>query len=71
MSAWMNDPTFITVGLLFAVIRIYLEVIQFDFARLPVTQRLMPQEQAQRFHKMGFYMSLGYFITFAPGMLLS
>ena len=71
MTTWMNDPLTITIGLLFAVIRIYLEVIKFDFARLPVTSRLMPQEQAQKFHKMGFYFSLGYFITFAPGMLLS
>ncbi len=71
MTTWMNDPMVITVGLLLAVIRIYLEVISFDFARLPVTVRLMGAQEAQRFHKMGFYFSLGYFITFAPGMLLS
>ncbi|MBY0515484.1 MAG: hypothetical protein K2P81_01145 [Bacteriovoracaceae bacterium] len=71
MTTWMNDPLTITICLGLAVLRIYLEVINFDFARLPVTSKMMPKEQAQRFHKMGFYFSLGYFITFAPGMLLS
>lgn len=67
----MNDPHVVAVCLLLAVIRIYLEVIGFDFARLPVTTRLMGKPEAVRFHKMGFYMSLGYFIMFAPGILLS
>ncbi len=71
MTTWMNDPMMITIGLFFAVLRIYLEVINFDFARLPVTARLMKPQEAQRFHKMGFYFSLGYFIMFAPEMLLS
>jgi len=68
---WMNDPLIITVGLMLAVFRIYLEVISFDFQRLPLTSRLMQREQAMKFHKMGFYFSLGYFITFAPSMLVS
>lgn len=71
MTLWMNDPLIITIGLALAVLRIYLEVISFDFARLPVTSRLMPKEQAARFHKMGFYFSLGYFIMFAPELLLA
>ena len=71
MTLLMNDPLLITIGLVLAVLRIYLEVVNFDFAKLPVTSRLMPQEQAARFHKMGFYFSLGYFITFAPEMLFS
>lgn len=71
MTVWMNDPLVITLGLVLAVLRIYLEVVNFDFARLPVTQRLMRQEQATRFHKMGFYLSLGYFVLFAPSMLFA
>lgn len=71
MNLWMNDPAVITLGLLLAVFRIYLEVINFDFTRLPLTARLLPRPEQQRFHKMGFYFSLGYFITFAPQMLLS
>ncbi len=68
---WMNEPVVVTVGLGLAVLRIYLETVGFDFARLPVTAKMMPKEQAQKFHRMGFYFSLGYFIMFAPGMLLS
>jgi len=71
MSTWMNDPHVIAICLLLAVIRIYLEVVGFDFARLPVSARLMEKSQAERFHKLGFYFSLGYFIMFAPGVLLS
>lgn len=68
---WMNEPMTITIGLGLAVFRIYLETIGFDFARLPITARMLPVEQARKFHRMGFYFSLGYFIMFAPGMLLS
>jgi len=67
----MNDPWTVTICLAIAVLRIYLEVINFDFARLPVTGKMMAPDQAKRFHKMGFYFSLGYFITFAPELLLS
>ncbi len=68
---WMNDPSVVTVGLALAVFRIWLETVGMDFAKLPVTARIMPAENARRFHKWGFYLSVGYFITFAPGMLLS
>jgi hypothetical protein len=68
---WMDEPVVITIGMLLAVMRIYLEVINFDFQRLPLTNRLMSHEQSHRFHKMGFYFSLGYFITFAPSLLFS
>lgn len=67
----LNDPLVVTVCLALAVVRIYLEVVRFDFARLPLTARLLPGPSAERFHRLGFYVSLGYFILFAPGMLLS
>ena len=53
-----------------AVFRIYLEVIGFNFASLPITKKL-PKEQQVLFHKYGFYFSLGYFVLFAPEYLLS
>lgn len=68
---WMDNPTVIVLGLCLAVFRIYLETINYDFAKLPVTGRLMSSEQAQRFHRWGFYISVLYFITFAPEMLLA
>ena len=71
MMHFLNDPSVVTVCLMLAVFRIYLEVVRFDFARLPLTSRLMAGERGERFHRMGFYFSLGYFILFAPGMLLS
>jgi hypothetical protein len=67
---WMDEPIVTTVGMMLAVFRIYLEVVSFDFQRLPLTAKMNP-EQALRFHKMGFYFSLGYFITFAPSLLLA
>ncbi len=54
--------TFILLCL--AVFRIYLEVVGFDFSRLPLTKML---NRPVKFHKYGFYFSLGYFFLFAPG----
>lgn len=68
---WMDNPTVIVLGLCLAVFRIYLETISFDFAKLPVTSQLMSTERAHRFHRWGFYLSVLYFITFAPEMLLA
>ena len=66
----VNDPTVITVCLLLSVMRIFLEVIGFKFESLPMTARL-PKEQQNKIHRYGFYMSVGYFILFAPEILLS
>lgn len=68
---WMENPTVIVLGLCLAVFRIYLETIRFDFSKLPVTGAMMAPEQAQRFHRWGFYLSVLYFITFAPELLLA
>lgn len=69
---WQNDPTIITLGLCLAVFRIYLETISFDFTRLPLTARVFQgAAQAQKFHRWGFYLSVAYFVTFAPEMLLA
>lgn len=57
-----------------AVFRIYLEVIGFDFGKLPLNQYALKKWNHQgpkQFHKWGFYFSLGYFFLFAPSFLLS
>ena len=51
-----------------AVFRIYLQVIGFNFQKLPITSRMA---HSQKFHRYGLYFSLGYFVLFAPGYLLS
>lgn len=60
--------------LIFAVFRIYLEVIGFDFSSLPITKALgknSSEGQLQKFHRKGLYLSIGYIVFFAPGILLS
>ncbi len=60
--------------LIFAVFRIYLEIIGFDFSALPVTKALSKnssEEQLQKFHRSGLYLSIGFIVFFAPGILLS
>ena len=59
--------------LMFAVLRIYLEVIGFDFNSLPITKALAQRngdERLTRFHRMGLYLSVGYIVFFAPSILL-
>lgn len=59
--------------LIFAVFRIYLEVINFNFENLPLT-RLMSRgagaKSARQFHRFGFYCSVGYLLLFGPTFFL-
>lgn len=60
--------------LIFASVRIYLEVIGFNFNTLPITNKLAKrssEKQLQGFHKNGLYLSIGYILFFAPGIILS
>ena len=69
-----SNEGFIILCLIFAVGRIYLEVIGFDFSKLPITKSLGArngEERLVRFHRMGLYLSIGYIVFFAPGILLS
>ena len=66
----MDHRYFILTCLILSVFRIYLEVVGFDFAKLPMAKKL-PKENVVKFHKFGFYMSIGYFVLFAPEFLLS
>jgi len=66
-----NQAVVITC-LILAVFRLYLEVVGFDFSKLPLTKMMSQsagEKQAQGFHKMGLYLSVGYILLFAPGLL--
>ena len=69
-QTFLDNQIFILVCLTMSVIRIYLEVIKFNFAQLPMTNSL-PSKSVQKIHKFGFYMSVGYFMLFAPEILVS
>lgn len=59
--------------LIFAVLRVYLEIVKFDFTALPLTKGLFrgDREQANKFHKNGLYLSLGYIVFSAPFTLFA
>ena len=68
-----SNQTVVVTCLIFAVFRLYLEVVRFDFAKLPLTKMMAKsagEKQAQGFHKMGLYLSVGYILLFAPGLLV-
>jgi len=55
-----------------ALVRVYLEIIKFDFTELPVTKGMFKtKEDAFKFHRNGLYLSLGYIVLSAPFTLLS
>ncbi|PIP89819.1 MAG: hypothetical protein COW01_07715 [Bdellovibrionales bacterium CG12_big_fil_rev_8_21_14_0_65_38_15] len=56
-----------------ACFRVWLEIMGFDFNRLPLTKRLGQQIQGsgQRIHRFGLWMSIGTIIFTAPSFLLS
>lgn len=66
----INQTWFTLICLSLAVFRIYLEVIRFDFAKLPLTSKLPARAQTSM-HRWGFYFSVLYFMSFAPEILLS
>lgn len=76
MENWLLNPSkeVVIVLLILASVRIYLEIINFKFSALPVTKSLAKRnspKQLERFHKSGFYFSVGYILLFAPQVLLS
>lgn len=69
-----SNQTVMIVLLLCACLRIYLEIISFDFAKLPLTKGLFSargDEALRRFHRTGLYFSVGFLLLFAPGILLA
>lgn len=73
LNILMNPTPEVLIGLMFlASLRIYLEIIGFDFLNLPLTKALTKNssaEQLRRFHRMGLIFSIGFIILFAPGLL--
>jgi len=68
-ESFLDNQYLILVCLILSVIRIFLEVIKFDFSKLPLTHKL-PKESGEKLHKLGFYLSVGYFLLFSPEFLL-
>ena len=66
-NQWLNLAL-----LCFALARIYLEIIQFDFASLPLTKGMFKTaEDAKKFHRSGLYFCVGYIVLSAPFTLFS
>jgi hypothetical protein len=58
--------------LMAAAFRVYLEIIKFDLATLPITRGMFKEaDAARKFHRHGLYMSMGYIVLSAPFMLFS
>ena len=55
------------ICLCLAVLRVFLEVIGFEFKKLPLTKRVLNSNN--KFHQYGLYFSVGYIILFAPQFL--
>ena len=67
-NQWLN------IFLLIAAMgRVYLEVIKFDFASLPLTKGMFRgnTEEAKKFHRNGLFLSVGYIVLSAPFTLFS
>ncbi|MBC7714186.1 MAG: hypothetical protein H7177_12655 [Rhizobacter sp.] len=67
-NQWLN-----ILLLIAAVARVYLEIIKFDFASLPLTKGMFKgdNEQAKKFHRTGLLLSLGYIVLSAPFTLFA
>ena len=71
-NSLMGNQWFNITLLLVAVLRVYLEIIKFDFFALPLTKGIFKtKEEAHKFHRHGLYMSLGSIILSAPFTLFS
>ncbi|MDC1175097.1 hypothetical protein OAT67_06865 [Bacteriovoracaceae bacterium] len=75
VNSLLNPGPEVLIGLLcLASLRVYLEVIKFDFTKLPMTKALANRagrDHIQKFHKMGLVFSVGFILLFAPELLLS
>lgn len=66
-QSFLNSESFIFLCMCLAVFRIYLEVVSFKFAELPMTKKL--GAQGEKVHRYGLYMAIGYIVLFAPQVL--
>ena len=65
-----SNQEVVVLCLILAVARVYVEIVRAPLERLPLSQRFLG-ERAKGLHKMGLYLSLGYIVLFAPGILLA
>ncbi|AUN98203.1 hypothetical protein DOM21_10210 [Bacteriovorax stolpii] len=67
-NQWLN--IFLLIAALF---RVYLEIIKFDFAALPLTRGMFQgdEDRARKFHRSGLFLSLGYIVLSAPFTLFA
>ncbi|MBT3584846.1 MAG: hypothetical protein HN509_08055 [Halobacteriovoraceae bacterium] len=73
-TLYSSNQMVVLLCLSLATFRLFLEVIGFEFKALPITKKLAKyngEERLERFHRWGFYFSVGYILLFAPGLLLS
>ena len=74
ISILMNPGQEVLIGLMcLAGVRIYLEIMGFDFLKLPLTKSLAERgghENLKRFHRMGLIFSIGFIVLFAPQLVL-
>jgi len=69
-----HDQTLTLILLGFAAFRIWLEIMHFDFLKLPITRRIAATtgvQFAHNIHQWGLFFSIGYILLFAPGLLIS
>jgi len=73
-SILMNPTKEVLIGLMFlALVRIYLEIVGFDFMALPITKNLAKSsgsERLKKFHRLGLIFSIGFIILFAPQLIV-
>lgn len=65
----LSNDLGIFVCLCLAVFRVYVEVIDFKLSKLPLTKYFLKQKSSS-FHQYGLYISVGYIVLFAPGLLI-
>lgn len=66
-QSFLTNEALILICLCLAVLRVFLEVIGFEFKKLPLTKRVLNSNN--KFHQYGLYFSVGYIILFAPQFL--
>ena len=68
-----SNEVFTASILALACFRVWLEIVGFDFIRLPITKihNRAIEGAGARFHRFGLWMSIGTIIFTAPSFLLS
>ncbi len=69
-----SNHTLVLICLFMAALRVYLEIMKFDFIKLPISKLMAEKtssKQIKKFHRYGLYLSIGYIVLFAPTILFS